>query len=244
MRVYNSCVEMLEETYRELWKRGQTIQDKTVQGRIVTDIGYEQKEIVFYNFRVDSFEDIEEMLLVGNKKFNKPHICMASAIEWFNDMINNKTLKENWWNLHPFTKEYFQKFCIDNKETGDAAYSYGERIIPQLESTIKRLKDNIYSRGALITMDLPTDADKIGHRRPCTNSYHFFARPTINGDQLNLVVNMRSADSINFLPLDFTKSYLFLKYMCEQVNCNIGFIIMSINSCHAYKKDIPGEYQW
>ena len=59
MRIFNSCVEMADETYRELWKRGQTIFDCTVQGRIVVEgQGYEQKEVIFYYFRVDNFDDI------------------------------------------------------------------------------------------------------------------------------------------------------------------------------------------
>ena len=88
MRIYTSCVEMLEETYREIWKRGRTIFDATVQGKKVSETEYEQKELIFYNFRVDSFDDISEMLEKAKQMFNKEHLEISTAKEWLNDMLN------------------------------------------------------------------------------------------------------------------------------------------------------------
>lgn len=242
MRIFNSCVEMIDETYREIWKRGQTIFDRTVQGRIVKEQLYEQKELIFYSFRVDKFDDIELMLKKAKSMFNKDHMTLAVANAWLKDMLENQTLHENWWDLNENTKKYFKEFCDEGN--GNASYSYGERIIPHLQNVINRLKGNIYSRGAVISMFTPDDSQKIGRRIPCTVSYHFFARPTLQGNKLNLIVNMRSADAINFFPLDFVKSYLFLKYVAEQVGVDIGYVIMSIDSLHVYALDVPEEYQW
>jgi thymidylate synthase len=242
MRIYDSCVEMLDETYREIWKRGQTIFDKTVQGKIVGEKDYEQREIIFYNFRVDKFDDVEQMLKNASIKFQKPHLSLEVAKQWLADMISNASLHETWWDLNENTKEYFKKFCDEGD--GWASYSYGERIIPQLDATITRLKANKYARGAIISMPLPKDAKQIGRRQPCTVSYHFICRPTRDGDKLNLIVNMRSADALNFFPLDFAKSTLFLQWMAKEVGLDVGYVIMNVDSLHVYAIDVPEEYHW
>lgn len=243
MRIFSSCVEMLDETYREIWKRGQTIFDKTVQSKIVTEgEGFEQKEIVFYNFRVDNFDDLKEMLEKSRKMFEKEHHDIKVAEKWFDDMINNKTLHENWWDMTEYTKKYFKDFCDEGN--GNASYSYGERIIPQLPALIEKLKKNPYSRGAIITMPILEDINRVGRRVPCTSSYHFLCRPTINGDKLNLIVNQRSCDAINFFPLDFVKSVLFLKHIAKETGLSVGYVIMNIGSLHIYAKDCPEVYRW
>ena len=233
---------MIEETYRELWKRGQTVFDKTVQGKIVSEEEYEQKELICYNFRVDDFSDLSEMLDLARKNFNYKHLHINVAKEWLKDMTTNNTLTEKWWNMTDYSNKYFKEFC--EEANGKASYSYGERIIPQLDGLYKRLESNKYSRGALISLNINDDINRIGRRIPCTNSYHFIARPTIDGDKLNLIVFQRSSDAINFFPLDFAKAVLFLKFVCEKVNMNPGFVSMIINSLHLYKKDVINIYKW
>jgi len=233
---------MLEETYRELWKRGQTIFDKTVQGRIVSEKEFEQKELLMYSFRVDNFEDLESMLFFAKERFKKEHLTIEVAKEWLNDMINNETLHENWWDKTEYTQNYFKKFCDEGN--GNASYSYGERLIPQIKFLIKRIKDNKYGRGCSLSMTNIEDISKIGHRVPCSLTYNFICRPTLQGDKLNLIVYMRSSDSINFFPLDFARSVLFLKHIAKEVNLEPGFVSMSITSLHAYKCDIPSEFTW
>ena len=111
MRLYSNCIEMLEETYREIWKRGQTIFDKTVQGKVVSEAAFEQKEIIFYNFRVDDFSDLKQMLDKSQEMFGYEHHDIKVAEKWFEDMINNSTLHENWWDMTDYTRKYFEDFC-------------------------------------------------------------------------------------------------------------------------------------
>jgi thymidylate synthase len=141
-----------------------------------------------------------------------------------------------------YTKKYFKDFCDEGN--GNASYSYGERIIPQLQSLITKFKKNRYSRGAVITMPSLDDINKVGRRVPCTSSYHFICRPTINGDKLNLIITQRSCDAINFFPLDFAKAVFFLNHIAKETGIDIGYIIMSISSLHIYAKDCPEVYKW
>lgn len=243
MRLYNNCVEMLDESFREIWKRGQAIFDKTVQSKVVSEgDGFEQKEILFYNFRVDNFDDLKQMLDKASEMFGKEHLNIEVAEEWFRDMTQNNTLREKWWDKTDYTKKYFKDFC--DMGNNCASYSYGERIIPQLDSLITKLRKNKYSRGALITMPTQQDICKVGVRVPCTTAYHFICRPTLHGDKLNLIVLQRSADAINFFPLDFAKAYLFLKHVAKETNLEVGYLIMSINSLHVYARDVPEVYKW
>lgn len=243
MRLYNNCVEMLDETYREIWKRGQAIFDKTVQSKVVSEgDGFEQKEIIFYNFRVDNFDDLKQMLDKASEMFGKEHVNIDVAETWLHDMLYNDSLRETWWDKTDYTKKYFKDFCDIGNNT--ASYSYGERIIPQLDALITKLKKNKYSRAAMITMPTPQDICKVGVRVPCTTAYHFICRPTLHGDKLNLIVTQRSADAINFFPLDFTKAYLFLKHVAKETNLEVGYLIMSINSLHVYSRDVPESYKW
>lgn len=242
MRIYTSATEMLDETYREIWKRGQTIWDKTVQGKQVGEKDYEQKEVVFYNFRVDDYSDNRAMLDKARATFGKKHLRYEVACQWFEDMLYNNTLHEKWWDMTPDTQDYFKKFCDEGD--GFASYSYGERMMPQINYVIKRLAQNKYSRGAIISMFKLDDVSRIGRRIPCTVSYHFMVRPTTKGDKLNLLVNMRSADAINFFPLDFVKATMLLDYVGEKLVIPVGYIMMSIDSLHVYKLDVPNTYQW
>lgn len=242
MRIFNSSVEMLEETYRELWKRGQTVFDKTVQGRVVAETEFEQKELVFYSFRVDDFSDMDLMIQKAKELFKKEHHTMKVAEQWLWDILNNNSLKETWWDMTEYTKKYFKDFCDEG--SGNASYSYGERVIPQLDSLFKRLRNNKYARGAVIILPIPDDINRIGRRVPCSTSWHFLCRPTLSGDKLNLIVNQRSCDAINFFPLDFIKAVLLLKHVAKELNLDYGYIIMSIDSLHVYKRDIPAGFQW
>ena len=74
MRIFSNCKSMLNETVRELFARGQSVKDKTIQGKIVTDKGYDQREIIGYSYRLNKFDDIDEMMNLAKKYFNKEHL--------------------------------------------------------------------------------------------------------------------------------------------------------------------------
>jgi len=242
MRIFTNAVEMYDETFRELFKRGQTVFDKTVQGKIVSEKDFEQNELVSYSYMLTNFDALDEMMLTANKTFQKEHLTPRVSQVWFDDMIENNSLKESWWAETEYTKDYFTKFCDEGD--GNAAYSYGERTISKLKPVIERLKANNYSRGSFINIYETKDVFRVGRRTPCTIGYHFLARDTIDGIKLNVIVSQRSCDAINFFPHDLYKAYLLLKYIAKEVNLKVGYLVHNINSLHAYKKDIPEHYTW
>lgn len=245
MRIFQSATELYEETFRELFKRGQTVFDKTVQGKKVDIKDYEQKEIISYNYRIDNFNDLDDMMAKAKEKFKKEHLTSHAAEVWFKDMVENTSLTEKWWFEFDSMEQYFMKFCNEGtKKKPKAAYGYGERIVPKVNKLISRLQNNIYSRGSVINIFESKDLGRRGRRIPCTLSYHFLCRNTLDGNKLNLIIHQRSCDMINFFPLDLYKAYLLLDYVAKKLNVKIGYIVHNIDSAHAYKCDIPQEYRW
>lgn len=244
MRIFKNCKQLIQELPREVFTRGQTVMDKTVQGKVVTkDEGFEQKELFGMSYMINSFEDKDEMLQIARETFNKEHLTPEVAKQWFWDMLHNPTTKETWFDMTKYTREYFEKFCNENN-SGHSAYGYGERIIPQLDSLITRLKGNLYARGAYIALHDSRDIHRIGRRIPCTLSYGFAVRKTIDGDKMNMFIHMRSQDLVNFMTLDLYKAMLLLEYIAKELNVKTGKVICYVDSLHAYKKDVPANIQW
>jgi len=243
MRIFSNCKSMLNETVRELFARGQSVKDKTIQGKIVTDKGYDQREIIGYSYRLNKFDDIDEMMNLAKKYFNKEHLEPEFGKAWFDDMIHNPTLRDTWWEKSKDLSAYWKEFGLNKYDNFD--YSYGERLICQLDKLIERLKGNLYSRGAQITVWYPKDIGMIGKRVPCSTVFQFLARKTVdNGDQLNMILTQRSCDTINFFTLDVYKAVLLLKHIAKEIDVNVGYLIHNIGSLHCYAKDVPKDRTW
>lgn len=244
MRIFKNCEQAMRELPREVFTRGILVQDKTVQGKDVSDDkGFEQKELFGMAFVINNVSDKNRVLEVAKELFNKSHLNKEVGDQWVWDMLNNITTRETWWFKDEYLKEYFKKFCDDNN-TGASAYGYGERIIPQLPFVIKRLKNNLYARGAYIALHDGRDVSRIGHRIPCTLSYGFSVRRTVHGDRLSIIVHQRSCDLVNFLALDIYKAISLLEHVAKEIDVLPGKLIMYADSLHAYLKDVPGDLQW
>ena len=246
MRIFKNCSEMIKEIPREIFTRGMNVMDKTVQGKIVTkDEGFEQKELYGVAYTINDLSDKEDMLDIARNYFKKTHLCKEIGDEWINNIFSGNTEYESWWMMDSYTKEYFKKFCNEGtEENPKTSYTYAERIFPQIESVIKRLKENIYARGAYIAVYDSRDVERIGRRIPCTLSMGFSVRNSLEGNKLNLFLHMRSQDAVNFMTLDIYKAIRILEYVAESVEVKVGKLICYVDSLHAYKKDIPENIQW
>lgn len=243
MRIFRNFKEYIREMPREVFSRGTDVMDKTVQGKIVTRSGgYEQKELYGVSFTINDLSDADEMMKIAKQLFKKEHLTSSIAKLWFKEMITNPTTKEKWWNQTKYTKNYFKNFCDEGN--GFSSYGYGERIIPQLNDVIKRLKTNLYSRGAYIAIHDSRDIHRIGRRIPCTLSYGFSVRNTLNGPRINLFLHQRSQDLINFASLDLYKATLLLNYVGKKIKVKPGKLIVYVDSLHSYHKDVPDNIKW
>lgn len=235
MKEYNTCNEMFLDTLNNVLVNGKYQSDSTFHGKQVSGQDYEKLELVFYGFTVKDTSDLETMLKTAKKETKKDYITMHGAKTWFYDMIENTSLRENFWQQHPYTKTFFENVCAD--ERGNASYSYGQRVVPQLPGLFKRLSKNLNSGAAVINVYNETDINNIGKRSPCTVNYHFMFRD----NKMNNIINMRACDVMTFFALDFAKGVLFKDYVAHKLNVEGGNVSMVIDSLHAYKKDLVME---
>jgi len=243
MRVFNSCVDLINETTREVFSRGVIVFDKTVQGKIVGREEYEQKELIGYSYRLTNFNDKVEMLDWARKTFNKSFLNKEIAEAWFKDFFNTNN-PDSWWIQNEELKKYWEEFGIE--EDGKFSYTYGQRLndFDQLNNLIKRLKLNLYSRGSIVYVGGREDCSMINRRIPCTIAYQFLVRKDYNKDKVNLIVYQRSCDLVNFFALDVYKAIRLLEYISNKLNLEPGFMIHFIGSLHCYKKDVPEDRRW
>jgi len=235
MRIYVGMKELLSETVREVFSRGQLTFDPTVQGTKVPREEYEMKEIIGYAYKLTSWEDMKEALDWWRDKFNKKFITYENARKWAEEMakpINPDT----WWK--GTMEDYWNKFSAYGK-LGKFEYTYGERIYPYLAQLIENIKKNPHGRGNFISVWYPHDAS-IPWRKPCTIGYQFIWREPKG----YVIVYQRSCDLVNFFPLDVAKAILFGEKVFSSAGLTLTHLVHFIGSLHAYKVDVPEELQW
>lgn len=232
---------MINEVTRDLFSRGQEVFDKTVQS---VEVGeeYRQKELLGYSFMVTNPKDVEEMLRWANKNFQKRHLNSEHGQEWFQNMISGKGLNPN--SAEKYMIEYWNKF--GKEKDGRFSYTYSERMV-YLPQVIEALRNNLYRRGAVITIyNTVQDITNMGKRRvPCSMYYQFLVRDNLlKGPQLNLIYTSRSCDFTNFFPLDIYRSVRLLEHVTKELKIQRGPLIVFIGSLHAYYCEIPEERRW
>ncbi|MAG47092.1 hypothetical protein CL617_00675 [archaeon] len=101
-----------------------------------------------------------------------------------------------------------------------------EKYRIQLNEVIKILKDDIYSRRAVIQFDMK---DKLPE---CIESLQFLIR----NNNLYCFVNQRSLDVENKLYTDIEIAKEFCNEIEKQLNVKLSYIKFMVNSCHYYLK--------
>ena len=250
MRIFMSFKDMLNETIRELFSRGRTVFDRTVQGKDVSDRKeeFEQKELIGYLFTVviqdpnKLEQDLKEMMDFARKVFGKDWLTAEVGERWFQEIISY-TFPETWYKGTGL-EEYWKEFGIE--KDGRFAYTYGERLSAAIPQLIHCLKRNKYMRGAVITVyETCRDLTNVGKRRtPCTMYVQVLIRPEAGEDVLTGIVTFRSQDLATFFPLDVYKSARLFQYIAEQVGVRFKYYIHFTGSLHCYRRDAPRERQW
>lgn len=124
-------------------------------------------------------------------------------------------------NLAPFANMYSQ---FDG--------AYGIRWIDQLPTLIKRLKNDLYTRQAVVTFWRP-DLDE-SKDIPCTIGLHFIFRD----GKLNLTAWMRSNDLWLGVPYDTFTFCQLLNLVAAELKVEIGWYQLNVSSLHLYVNDL------
>jgi len=242
MRIYSNGMEVVSETVREVFSRGEIVFDKTVQGKVVKkDEGYEQREILNYSYKLLDLSDssLDQGCKEARQIFDKSYISLTTATKWFVDFFSDEN-PDSWWKDSPYLTKYWENFGIE--KNGRMSYCYGLRVKDQIPLVIKKLKANQQARGAVISVwdrnDMQLSLES--RRVPCTLDYQFLIRD----DELSMVISQRSCDLVHFFTLDFCKAALLGRYIAKEVGVNMGYLVHNLCSLHAYRKDVPERYKF
>jgi len=131
----------------------------------------------------------------------------------------------------------------DNKEV--ISGSYGLRLAGQLSEMVLKLKNDIYTRQACVTIFDRTDCLSGKTHMPCNVFLQFLCRPPL----LDLHVTSRSSDFVTGFSIDTIHWQAMLIMMVNELKMNGVHVIPSvlhynIASLHVYEADIPLIDQW
>jgi|GEM_PF-930955 len=243
MRIFKYCFEATREAERDLWEMGvevwpETMQDKDVRG----DEGFKTKEVSSYSFMITNplamreeavlyFVDTDPTL-EGEEKERAKRRLMGYCRQEIEGRTSFKIMNPGTsWKNRP---EIWEEFIHEGK----FAYSYYERISPQLPRIIDELGRRPNTRQAIINIHSNFYGDiqgMGGHGRvPCSMYYQVMRRE----GKLNLIYCMRSCDLLIHFPVDVYLAIGMQKFIAKQLKIPVGQYSMFMGSFHAYYKDI------
>lgn len=144
-----------------------------------------------------------------------------------------------------FVQYYIRGYADSAEDDGTIHGAYGPRLtnfggIDQLRYVIDRLRDNPDSRRAIIQLFDRADVQASYRDVPCTCTMQFMVR----GEQLHLVVYMRSNDMYKGLPHDVFSFTMIQELVARTINVDIGSYVHMVGSLHLYESDLEGATRY
>lgn len=248
MRIYSNPYDAIRETERELVEmgidvRGDTMQDKKVTG----DAAYFTRELQGYAFKIinyqwDQITERDALSYVHEKELNA--VCDYVTVE-FEDRVSVEFRNPGRsWHKRP---HIWDEFLHDGK----FAYTYAERLAPQLDAILDELKHHPQTRQAILTIHSninpgPNEPDGApnasedlmtigGHGRiPCSMYYQFMRRL----EAIDCIYTMRSCDFLTHFSIDLMLALRLQCYFASQLDAGQGAFTYFVGSLHAYQKDM------
>jgi thymidylate synthase len=145
----------------------------------------------------------------------------------------------------PVTQEYLDNYLTylltDYKEE-NTLYTYGERLVPQMEKIIERFKINGGgSNQECISISQPSDINL--EDSPCLRSIdcRIYKDECLNGEEkaLHFFLTFRSWDAALGLPANLAGLRLVQEFMSDAIGVKPGEIIASSKGLHVYDHTVP-----
>ena len=258
MRLYIDVWQMYREVERDLWEMGIHVHPETMQDKVVKDNpDFDTIELQGYGFTIVDVEhgpdsDMDRMRMDDaidyhcDKLYHDASVGEATKIRcYIDDEVSERCGGRD---LNPGRAwEHRQEIWTEFLHNGKFAYTYSERITPQLGLILKLLKKSPNTRQAIITIHSNicphdgylTQSQDIhnlggGGRVPCSMYYQFFIR---NG-KLHMIYTMRSCDFLTHFLVDICCAIKILRWMADQLNLSVGNLTYFTGSLHAYHKDM------
>jgi len=230
MRFFKDCFEMVREVERDLWEMGIEVHPQSMQDkRVGHDEGYKTKEVRAYGFSILPPQPAKDRMV--EYLWPKSTVLEYCQLE-HKDRISR--LQLNPGNSYKVRDQIWSEFL----HHGTFAYTYSERISPQLDRIIEELKKNPDTRQAIIEIhnNLQYDLDSLGGvaRVPCSMHYQLMVRE----GALDLIYIMRSCDFLTHFPVDIWLAIELQHYIAQELSLKPGIFSYFTGSLHAYHKDM------
>jgi len=234
MRIYDSVLEAVKETERDLFEMGIDNHAPSVQDLDVkSNPDYDSKELLGYGYVVTKFLDIDDIF---DFFFQNP-IEKQGVMDYVNQELKDRFSPfplnpgRSWYHR----KEYWERFL----HNGLFSYTYSERVCHQIPLIISELRTHPESRQCVITVFRSLDLSQMGgkSRIPCSMYYHFLRRKISGRDVLLLNYTMRSCDYYTHFPIDVWLAIQMGKKIAESIGCKLYSFTHFMGSLHAFRKD-------
>ena len=232
MRIFLNCEEMVKEVERDLWEMGIDVHPQTMQDKYVAeDEDYKTKEVRGYGFQVvpPQSGSVEMLKYMFPTNYNT---VLSYVDQEHADRTGGEILNPG--NSHKFRPDVWSEFLHDGK----FAYTYSERMTPQLLRIMEELKQRPDTRQAVINIhsNLSHDKKNIGGsgRIPCSMYYQFMRRE----GKLDLIYTMRSCDFLTHFPIDIALATQLQHHVAMALSIPQGMFTYFTGSLHAYHKDM------
>jgi len=244
MRIYTNPYEAMRETERELWEMAIEVHPETMQDKLVRDNpDYLTKEIRGYAFKIKDWQwDIADIKRVMKYFFREEaDDVLTYVLVEFRERVSGKVYNPGKAYLHrqQLWKEYLHE--------GKFAYTYSERLAPQIKVILHELQKHPETRQAILNIHSnirPVEGDvwpsddllNIGGagRVPCSMYYQIMIREK----KVDLVYCMRSCDFLQHFPVDISLALLIQDWFADNLKLLTGTFTYFVGSLHAYHKDL------
>lgn len=225
MRFYMNMNECFEEVKRDVKEMGvryisDTVQDK--KGEFAT------LELINYDYTIIKPDWDEAAKTAVDNKINPSWLE-----EEMNDRIHTHLQPKNPNPAHKENLEFWGQFLRD----GCLAYSYPERMHPQMDRVMHELTVRPNTRQAIITMyDWHQDLMNAGGRDrvPCSMHTQFLLRDGM----LHCNYVMRSCDIVKFFLADAAMAIGLQSYFASTLGVEMGNFTHFMGSLHAFEADM------
>lgn len=229
MRIYQDFKEAIPEIKRDLVEMGIKIHPKTYQDKyIADDPNFETLELQNYIYSV-----VNPMLAELDA------VQPWADMEWEERKMGIEGLPVNPGSAWHLRAEVWSEFIQPNQKF---AYTYSHRLsrYQQVQTIIKRIKDDPDSRQLFIAIWDSADTRKLGgiSRVPCSLGYQI----QIRKEQLNLTYLQRSADLATHFVNDIYLAVVLQDFLAKSTGYNRGYFTHWLGSLHMFRKDSEGVF--
>lgn len=255
MRIYTNLFEAFKETERELFEMGISVQPQSMQDKIIrNDPNYLTKEIRGYAFKiVDCAWNMAQVKRALHHFFEeRTDDVLTYVLAEFRERVQGKATNPGTAYLH--RKDLWEEYL----HNGKFAYTYSERITPQLQIILEELRTNPESRQAIINIHSNICPERYtnsttsrhpnyvvqsskdlgnrggGGRLPCSMYYQIMVRE----EKVDLIYTMRSCDFLIHFPVDISLALLLQDWFADSLSLATGTFTYFTGSLHAYQKDM------